>query len=77
MSVDLPLDRMSLGEKIELMERLWADLSFREEDLPSPDWHGDVLRERKQLVDEGKLKFLDWDEAIADLKKEMNADSSS
>lgn len=68
---------MSLGEKLELMERLWADLSRREEDLRSPDWHGDVLRERKRLVDEGKLKFLDWDQAIADLKNEFNADWSS
>jgi len=77
MSVDLPLDQMSLGEKLELMERLWADLSRREDDFPSPDWHRDVLRERKRLVDEGKLKFLDWDQATAELKKEMNADSSS
>jgi len=77
MSVDLPLNQMSLGEKLELMERLWADLSRREEDLRSPDWHGDVLRERKRLVDEGKLKFLDWDQAIADLKNEFNADWSS
>ena len=77
MSVDLPLDQMSLGDKLEPMERLGADLSRREADLPSPDWHGDVLRERKRLVDEGKLEFLDWDQAIADLKSEFNADSSS
>lgn len=71
MSIDLPLDQMSLADKLELMEKLWADLSQRADELPSPNWHGDVLRDRKRLVDEGKLKFIDWDEAIAELKKEV------
>ncbi len=71
MSINLPLDNMTLADKLEAMETLWADISRRPADLPSPDWHKDILNERRRLVAEGKLKFLDWDTAIADLRKEL------
>jgi hypothetical protein len=75
MQIDLPLSQMSLADKLEAMELLWADLSTTPDQLPSPDWHRDVLLERKQLVELGQLKFQDWDEAIAELRKELCDDS--
>jgi len=77
MSIDLPLEKMTLADKLEAMEVLWADISRRPADLPSPDWHQDILNERRRLVTEGKLKFLDWDTAIADLRKELRGDSAT
>jgi hypothetical protein len=71
MSIHLPLDNMTLVDKLEAMEALWADISRKPADLASPSWHKDILDERRQLVAEGKLKFLDWDTAIADLRKEL------
>jgi hypothetical protein len=41
---------MTLAEKLEAMELLWADISCRPEALPSPDWHQEVLAERGRLV---------------------------
>ena len=75
MSIDLPLDNMTLADKLEAMEALWADISRKPADLPSPNWHKDILDERRLLVVEGKLKFLDWDTAIADLRKELSGNS--
>ena len=75
MSMDLPLEKMTLADKLETMELLWADISRRSSDLPSPAWHRDVLDERRRLVAEGKLKFLDWDTAIAELREELRGDS--
>jgi hypothetical protein len=77
MSVNLPLETMTLADKLEAMELLWADLSRRPADLPSPDWHKDVLDEHRHGVAEGKLKFLDWDTAIADLRKELRGNSAT
>jgi hypothetical protein len=77
MSIDLPLDNMTLVEKLEAMEVLWADISRKPADLPSPSWHKDILDERRQLVAEGKLKFLDWDTALADLRKELGGHSAT
>ena len=45
MSIALPLDQMTIAEKLEVMESLWVDLSQRPAELPSPDWHQDVLAE--------------------------------
>jgi len=77
MPVQLPLDQMTLADKLEVMETLWADLSRHPAELPSPDWHREVLQERKHLADEGKLRFLDWDTAIAELRKEGRGNSPS
>ena len=50
MAVDLPLAEMSHDEKLLAMELLWADLSQTPERLSSPEWHGEVLRQRRQDV---------------------------
>jgi len=77
MSVDLQLAKMTLAEKLAAMELIWADLSRNPSGIPSPTWHRDVLEERKRLVAEGKLRFLDWDTAMSELREELRGDSSS
>lgn len=77
MPIDLPLEKMTLADKLEAMELLWADISRRPDELPSPTWHKKVLDERRRLVAAGKLQFLDWDKAIADLREEVRGDSNS
>ena len=77
MSIDLPLDNMTLADKLAAMELLWADISRKPTDLPSPDWHKDILDERRRLVAEGKLTFIDWDTAILDLRKELRGKSAT
>jgi putative addiction module component (TIGR02574 family) len=68
---DLSLDTLSTTEKIALMERLWADLSQRPEELPSPDWRGDVLAERIAAVREGRTAFVDWKDAKQRLRDRL------
>jgi len=69
---DISLDALSTAEKIALMERLWADLSRRPEELPSPDWHGDVLAERIAAVREGRRALVNWDSAKRRLRDQTN-----
>ena len=57
------IENLSVPEKLILMERLWEDLSRKPSDIPSPDWHGDVLAERLAAVREAKTGFVEWDEA--------------
>ena len=73
----LPLDQMSLADKVQAMELLWADLSKARPPFPSPAWHRDVLAERRKLVEENAVRFLDWDAAIADLRREVSAPPAS
>lgn len=66
----LPLDRMSVEEKLELLDELWADLCRVPEDVPIPEWHRAVLAEREAALERGEEEVLDWEEAKARLRKE-------
>lgn len=57
MSVTVPLDQMTVEEKLDLMEDVWKDLARRPENVPSPDWHRMVLAEREQRIREGSASF--------------------
>jgi Putative addiction module component len=71
MDIALPLDQMTTLEKLRAMEALWADLSRREEDVPSPLWHERVLKEREEAVRSGEEKFVDWEAAKRKLRERL------
>ena len=72
MPVDLPLDKMTTEEKLSAIEALWVDLSQKPDEIPSPGWHGDVLQEREQRVQEGKEQFIDWEVAKKQLRDRLS-----
>lgn len=63
MQATIPLDKMSISEKLHAMEDIWDDLCRMEDVIPSPDWHGDVLREREERIRTGEAKFIELEEA--------------
>jgi len=77
MQVELPLDKMTLADKLQTMEALWEDLSRKADQLPSPEWHREELQQRRLLVAEGKLRFQDWDTAMAELRSELRDNPAS
>ena len=68
MDVALPLDKMSVEEKLRALELLWEDLNRTPSSVPSPAWHKDVLEARERRVQEGKEKFISLDEARRTLR---------
>jgi hypothetical protein len=71
MEITLPLEKMTIAEKLLVMERLWTDLTRDEERFESPAWHGDILRERATRVEQGKESFMDWETAKAQLRSRV------
>jgi hypothetical protein len=71
MEATLPLDKMSVVEKLRAMEMLWADLSRNEAKLESPAWHEDVLRDREAKIKSGKESFMDWETAKKQLRDKL------
>lgn len=65
MTVALPLEQMTVAEKLQAMEALWADLS-RNDALESPAWHEDALRTRT-----GEENFVDWETAKQQLRARL------
>jgi hypothetical protein len=72
MPVTLPLNEMTVSEKLQLMETLWADLSRRPEALESPDWHREALADRERRAESGEARFSDWEQAKADIRKQVS-----
>ncbi len=71
MDAVLPLDRMTVEEKLRAMEALWADLSRNVDSYVSPAWHGDVLEQRDKRIAEGKEPSVDWEAAKRRLRERL------
>jgi hypothetical protein len=67
MSIELPLEQMTLEDKLRAMEALWDDLCKRGA-VQIPDWHKEILDERERLIEEGKAEFIDWETAKKQLR---------
>lgn len=59
----LPLERMTIAKKMDVIERIMEDLSRNSADVPSPDWHGEILRQREENLRNGTDRFLSLEEA--------------
>ena len=59
--IPIPLDEMSVEEKLQTMELIWEDLCRNEANVPSPAWHGEVLHERDTALKSGKTELEDWE----------------
>jgi hypothetical protein len=71
METILPLDKMTVAEKLRAMEAIWADLSRDESQIESPEWHGAVLHDREAKIKSGEEKFVDWETAKKKLRKKL------
>jgi putative addiction module component (TIGR02574 family) len=70
--VDLPVSRLSLAQKLDLMETLWADLARDENKLESPAWHGAILKDRQEAFKAGKVTASDWEQAKKRIRKKVS-----
>jgi hypothetical protein len=71
MSITLQLEKMSVEEKIQAMESIWHDLCEHADSLVSPPWHERLLTEREAALGRGDDKFVDWNIAKRNIKKEL------
>lgn len=62
---------MSLADKLRLMEALWSELCRNESEVHSPEWHGEILKQREEQISSGEESFLDWETAKKKLREEL------
>jgi hypothetical protein len=68
MDIALPLDKMSVEDKLRVLEQVWEDLVRTPEDVPSPAWHRDVLEAREKRIAEGQEHSIPWEKAKDDIR---------
>ncbi len=69
MSIELPLNDMSVAEKVRLLEMIWDNLCSKHGDPQSPEWHREVLQERKRRLESGETTVSPWDDVKTRLLK--------
>jgi hypothetical protein len=42
---------------------------FPSEALESPEWHWEILEEHERQIASGEARFIDWEQAKADIRK--------
>jgi len=52
------IKKMSRIERLAAIEALWDSLLEEEAQIESPDWHRDVLEERKKKIEDGQAEFI-------------------
>ena len=70
MSIEIPLETLSVSEKIRLLESVWDSLCSKSGDVRSPEWHREVLETRKRRLEDGRATVLSWSQAKARLLEE-------
>ncbi len=70
-AISLPLSKMSLSQKMDVIERVWNSVVKEESRFESPAWHLDLLKEREKLVRAGKATFVDWAEAKERIRRRV------
>ena len=63
------LERMSVTERLQAMDQLWDSLIRDGDEIPSPDWHQEVLTDRKARAQRGEAKFL----TLAELRSRLQS----
>ena len=68
----LPIESMSVEEKLSAMEALWDALCRDETQVPIQEWHKQVLDERRRQIETGEARFIDWETAKARIQARIS-----
>ena len=56
------ITKMSVIERLQIMEALWDSLTHESKEVESPAWHGDVLSKRRTIMENGNANFISLEE---------------
>ncbi len=54
----IEIKKMSVIERLQAMEAIWDSLLHEEPEIESPEWHKNILEERKRKIEDGKAEFI-------------------
>lgn len=67
MSVDIRIETLSVAEKVQLLESVWQSLCAHPCDMRSPEWHRELLDDRRRRLEDGGAAISTWPDAKARL----------
>lgn len=70
--VVLPLEKMSVAEKLEVIDAVWEDLRKNDSSIPVPEWHKLILESRRRAFERGEIGYTDWDDAKDEIRHRVS-----
>lgn len=61
--MNIPINKMSVSEKLEAISLIWDSLSSNPNAIPIPDWQRVELEKRMIRLESGETTTSTWDEA--------------
>ncbi len=58
----IEIRKLSRIERLQVMEALWDSLLDDDLEIETPEWHRDILEERKRTIETGNAEFISLDE---------------
>lgn len=66
-------EELPVEEQIEYVQALWDQIAARSEQVPLPDWHGEILAERMAAYEQDPDAGITWEEFRRQLAAEDEA----
>lgn len=63
---DLPID-----EQIDFVQSLWDRIAATSEQVPVPEWHRDIIRERLAAYEAAPSAGRPWSEVRSDIEQKL------
>ncbi|MDI1278463.1 addiction module protein [Methylobacter sp.] len=67
----IQIEKLSVTEKIQVMESLWDSLCSHADNINFPAWHSEVLQQREEMFNDGTDTFIDWNDAKKDIRNQL------
>lgn len=64
----LPLETMTVAEKMDVIDRIMDDLSRNSSTVPVIEWHGDLLKQREENILNSSDRYISLEEAEERIK---------
>lgn len=71
-NVVLPLEIMTVAEKLEVIDTVWADLRKNESEIPVPERHREILASRRRAFERGEIGYTDWETAKKEIRNRVS-----
>ena len=56
------IKKMTVLERLQTMEELWDTLCQQENEMESPEWHKNILEERRGKIKKGETNLISLEE---------------
>ena len=66
--MNIEIESLSVPERLALVDCIWSSLHSNPSNVPSPDWHKELLEERVRRLESGEATVS----PLADVKKRLD-----